>query len=102
MAIGLVFSSMISQLINAAPNKKLLDYGYGEQLKDILPSIGLAVVMGNIIYPIQFLGLPYFNTLLIQVPLGVVIYIAGSIFLHLDSYEYLLGIAKSFIVKIKR
>ena len=39
MAYSLVFVSLCSQIINAWPNKKLLDYSYFEQLKDILPNI---------------------------------------------------------------
>lgn len=96
MAIGLFFSSIISQLINASPNKKLLDYGYFDQLKDILPGVGLALIMGLLIYPVQFLGLSYFLTLLIQVPLGELIYLVGSKLLHLDSFDYMLGIVKSY------
>lgn len=102
MAISLLFTSFASQIINAAPNKKLLNYGYGEQLRDILPAIGLATSMAIAIYPIQFLGLSYFITLLIQVPLGALIYLAGSKLLHLESFEYLLGIVKSYIKKIKK
>lgn len=97
MAYSLLFTSIISQIINAAPNKKLLNYGYMEQLKDILPSIILAFFMGVCIYPIQNLGLSYSVTLLIQVPLGASIFIAGSKLLHIDSFEYILGIIKPYL-----
>lgn len=102
MAISLLFTSVAGQIINSWPNKELLEYAYIEQLKDFLPSIGLAVAMGLVIYPIQYLGLSYLVTLLIQVPLGAVTYICGSKLLHIDSYEYLLEILKSYIAKIKR
>lgn len=102
MAISLLFTSIVSQIINASPNKKLLQYGYIEQLRDILPSIGLSIVMGICIYPIQLLGLSYFLTLLFQIPLGICIYILGSRVLHLDSLEYLLGIIKPYIKRHKR
>lgn len=97
MALSMLVSSLTSQIINTWPNKKLLNYGYLEQLKDILPAIGLAVIMGIIIYPIQKFGFSYFVTLLIQVPTGAVIYILGSKLLHLDSFEYLFGIIKPYI-----
>ena len=97
MAYSLLFTSVVSQIINSYPNKKLLDYGYFEQLKDILPSVFLALIMGICIYPIQNLGFSYFITLLIQVPLGALIYLVGSKLLHIDSFEYLLGIIKSYL-----
>lgn len=102
MAYSLLATSVISQMINASPNKKLLNYGYGEQLKDILPAIGLAVFMGIAIYPIQNLGFSYLVTLLIQIPLGAFIYIIGSKLLHLDSFEYLLGIIMPILKRGKK
>lgn len=99
MAYSLLFTSLASQIINSWPNKKLLNYGYLEQLKDILPGILLAVVMGCCIYPIQWLGLPDIVTLLIQVPLGAVIYIGASALLKLESFTYLWGMVKPVIMK---
>ena len=97
MGYSLLFTSVASQVINSWPNKKLLHYGYLEQLKDIFPSILLAVVMGGCIYPIQWFGFPDVITLLIQVPLGAMIYIAGSKLLKLESFEYLWGIVKPIL-----
>ena len=99
MGYSLLFTSVAGQIINSWPNKKLLNYGYLEQLKDILPGILLAVFMGCCIYPIQFLGLSDIVTLCIQVPLGAVIYILGSKLFKLDSFEYLWGIIKPYIKK---
>lgn len=100
MGYSLLFTSVASQIINSWPNRKLLNYGYLEQLKDILPGILLAVAMGCCIYPIQWIGLPDIATLCIQVPLGAVIYILGSKLFKLDSFEYLWGIVKPTIMRL--
>lgn len=102
MGYSMLFTSVLSQIINSWPNKKLLNYGYLEQLKDILPGILLAVVMGCCIYPIQWLGLPDLVTLLIQVPLGAVIYIGASALLKLESFTYLWEMVKPVLSKIIR
>ena len=102
MAWSLLLTSFASQIINAAPNKKILNYGYSEQIKDILPPILLSLIMALMIYPIQYLGLSYLLTLLIQVPAGAIIYIIGSKLLHLDSFEYLLGIVKPYLKRLKK
>jgi len=99
MAYGALFTTLPSQIINSWPNKKLLNYGYWEQLKDILPGILLAAAMGCCIYPIQWLGLPDIVTLLIQVPLGAALYISGSAFLRLDSFQYLWKKVKPMILR---
>lgn len=101
MGYSLLFMSLASQIINSWPNKKLLNYGYLEQLKDILPGILLAVAMGCCIYPIQWIGLSDIVTLCIQVPFGAVIYIGGSILFKLDSFNYLWGIVKPMLKRFK-
>lgn len=102
MAYSLLVSSVLSQIINSWPNRKLLNYGYLEQLKDILPSIVLAVFMGFCVYLISLLNLSNIVTLLIQIPLGAVIYVVASALLHLKSFEYLMDMIRPVLKKIIR
>jgi O-antigen/teichoic acid export membrane protein len=99
MAYSLLVSSVLSQIINSWPNRKLLNYGYIDQLKDILPAIGLAVFMGFCVNFVDLIGLPDIITLALQVILGAIIYIAGSVILKLDSFQYLWNIIKPIITK---
>lgn len=96
MAYSLIVSSILSQIINSWPNRRLLNYSYLEQLKDILPAILLAVGMGCIVSTVQLLGISSAVTLLIQIPLGALIYICGSKMLRLESFEYLLDMIRNF------
>lgn len=61
----------------------------------MLPQIGLSIIMGMIVYFISFMNLSNLITLLIQVPLGVVVYSVFAMLLHVESYEYLMSILKS-------
>lgn len=99
IAISLLVSDIICQIINSWPNKKLINYGYFEQLKDITPSIILAWVMGGIVYCVSFLGLNDILTLVIQIPLGVAIYTLGAKLFKMESFDYLLVVIKSIIGK---
>ena len=99
MAYSLLLSSVLSQIINSWPNRKLLRYGYLEQVRDFAPGILLAVVMGICVYFVGDFPLPMIITLLIQIVLGAIIYIAASAILKLEEFEYLLGMVKSFIRK---
>lgn len=99
MAYSLLLSSVLSQIINSWPNRKLLNYGYLEQLKDILPGILLAVGMGICVYLISYIPCNDAVTLLIQIPVGAIIYISVSAILHLESYEYLMGIIRPILKK---
>lgn len=94
MALSLLVSSVISQVINAWPNRKLLNYSYLQQLKDILPSVILAIVMGILVYLVNFLNLPTLITLIIQIILGAIIYIGGAVILKFESFYYVIDILK--------
>ena len=97
MAYSLLLSSVLSQIINSWPNRKLLGYGYLEQVSDFASGILLAVGMGICVYLVGCLPLPTIITLLIQIMAGAAIYIGASALLKLEEFEYLLGMIKSFL-----
>lgn len=99
MAYSLLLSSILSQIINAWPNRQLLGYGYLEQVRDFAPGILLAVGMGIGVYFIGFLPLPTIITLVIQIIAGAAIYIVASALLKLEEFEYLVGMIKTFLKK---
>ena len=102
MAYSLLFTSITSQIINSWPNKKLMNYSYIEQLKDILPGIGLAGFMGICVYCVNFLHLNNWLTLIIQVPLGAIIFISLSAILKIETFSYCANMAKPLINKFIR
>lgn len=97
MAYSLIVSGLLGQFINAWPNRKLLDYSYFEQIRDVIPSVSIALIMGIIVYFVGFLPLPTFIVLIIQIIIGAFIYIGLSALLHLEEFEYLFGMVKSFL-----
>lgn len=97
MAYSLLLSSVLSQIINSWPNRKLLGYGYLEQVRDFAPGILLAVAMGICVYLIGYISLPTIVTLGIQILAGATFYIGISAILKLEEFGYLLGMIKSFL-----
>ena len=97
MALGQLFCGVCSLLINAWPNRRLLAYPYRQQLKDVLPVIALSMVMAAIVWPVSLIGLPDVLTLLIQIPLGVAVYVLGSKLLKLDSFELILSLVNKLL-----
>lgn len=101
MAYSLLVTSVLSQLINASPNKKLLEYPYAQQVKDMLPQILLSCAMGLIVYPVTFVDVSPWLTLLIQIPLGVAVYVLGSKLFRLECFDYVLKTVKSYLRKFR-
>lgn len=94
IAVSAIFTNAISTLINAWPNRKLLNYSYTEQLGDMMPSFLLASAMGLIVLQVERLNLAPAMGLLIQIPLGIVVYWLGSKALKLEPYQYILKFVK--------
>ena len=94
MTYSLLVTNIISQIINAYPNRQLLGYSYIDQIKDILPSIAMALFMGFCILAVELLNLGAIATLMIQIVLGIIIYIWLSIIFKVDSFYYLMDMVK--------
>ena len=97
MAYSLLISTLLPSIINSFPNKKLLGYSYFEQIKDMLPQIFLSVVMGAAVYALKLFDFSSVVTLCIQIPLGVIIYVLGSVVFRIESFNYILSTAKSML-----
>lgn len=99
LAVSAVVYSVIASIINAWPNRKLLDYSYLQQLRDVLPSFLLSCVMGVAVYFLVFPGLPLWLNLIIQIIVGVAIYWGASAALKLADYGYLKEMLAGFLKK---
>ena len=101
MAYSLFFTSILSQIINAWPNKKLLGYSYLSQLRDMMPQITVSCAMGAAVFCVPLLGLNDILTLAIQIPMGIILYWALSKLFHVDSYTYIIDTVKGYFGKKK-
>ncbi len=95
MAYSLLFTTVISGFINAMPNKKFIGYGYFEQIKDILPSILMSVLMLASVYCIGIIVHNEILALVIQIVSGMVVYIGLSALFKIESFIYLFDILKN-------
>lgn len=94
MAIGQVVAAVISSFINAFPNKKLMNYSYFEQLKDLLPSFIVSIFMAACVWSLKFISLPSSILLLLQISLGFILYIIFSKVFKLETFYYLINTVK--------
>ena len=99
IAWSLVAVYFISMVINIAPNRKILDYGYIAQFKDVIKNMIPAIIMGACIYPISFLKLRPIITLIIQIPLAVGVYVLLALIMRNESFHYLWGIIRKKLFK---
>ena len=93
IAVGSVITEMVSISIFMYFMKKLVQYLYKEQIKDIVPSIMLSCIMGIMVYSISFFIMASTPVLfLTQIIMGVIIYIGGALLFRISGCIYLLKI----------
>lgn len=97
IAWGAVVSTLLSAVVNASPNRRLLNYGYMEQMKDVLPSIALSLLLFAVVRAIGLLALPDALLLGVQVIAGVCVYGALALLFRLESARYLLDMMKALL-----
>lgn len=102
IALTGVLTSFVSCFINAYPSKQLTGYSYEEQMRDILPSFLVALIMCGAVLAVQLLNLGTVLTLIVQLTVGVAVYIAISAALQLEPFRLLLTLLKNSKKEIKR
>lgn len=89
MAAGQVITGILGTFINSYPNKKLMNYSYFEQIKDLLPSFLISVFMAFVVYLLKFISIPLAALLVIQLVTGFILYIFLSHVFKVESFLYL-------------
>ena len=87
-------TTLISCVVNAFPNKKLIDYSYFEQMKDILPSFVASILMLICVLLVGEIGFNPMSTLMLQMLVGVIVYMGISVVLKMSPFMQLLDILK--------
>lgn len=82
-------TDFICTFINAHPNKKLLNYSFYEQWKDVTPSLIISAVMGLVVYGVQYIIEGTLLTLVVQILVGVLVYAGLSWLFRLEAFLYL-------------
>lgn len=92
MCYGRVVSSVLSLAYNTYYTKKLIGYGFGSQMKDLLPVLLHSLVMGVIVWLIVHFLPSLWLKLMVGVVAGIVYYLAGAYIMRFDELNELLSL----------
>lgn len=101
MALSEVVTMLLGHMINSVPSRRLLDYGYFQQLRDIMPGMLLSLAMGMLVWAVSLLGLADILTLPLQILVGALFYVAASALLRLESFMYILDMVRRLLARNK-
>lgn len=92
IALGTVIYAMIATVINAFPNRALIDYSFSEQFKDISPFILMSAITGILVYAIGMIQLPLIISVFLQLIVGFGTYLFISRVVGNDVLTYCLHV----------
>lgn len=99
VAISMALNNFVEMLIDILPNRKVINYSYAEQFKDIFPTFTLAIIMSICIYPISILHLGSILQIILDVLIGAVVYLVGAYLLRLQPLFYLFNYLREVFFK---
>lgn len=94
-----IVTSIISTFVNSYPNKKLLNYSYKEQLKDISSSAIISTIMLVVVYMMNKIKINIYVLLILQLLVGAGIYIGLAFITRNESLLYIKDMIKEKIKK---
>lgn len=93
---GAAIVSILRSFINAYPMKKLFSYTFKEQISDTIPSLIIACLMGVLTYQLNFVISSYSIRIIIQMVIGITMYLTLAYFFRFESFFYIVNIIKKF------
>lgn len=88
------FADFLCTFVNAAPNKRLLNYSIVEQWKDLLPSVVISLMMGAAVYFAAQSMQRGWTSLLLQMLLGGVLYVVLAVVSRNRNLQTLLNLMR--------
>lgn len=101
MLAGCLVTDLFAFYLNAHYSGPFISYSFKDQVKDILPSLGIAMTMALPVFCLSFLPVNPFLLLPLQIIAGAMITIALCEKVKLEEYEELREIAIGFLQKVK-
>lgn len=102
MLTGSVFAGFIGYYINAYYSGPAIGYSIKEQIRDIMPSLGVALTMAGMVYAMSFIPLSPFILFPLQIIIGAIIAIGLSKRFKLPEYLEIEEIAKGQFAKLMK
>lgn len=91
IAIGFLACTVLEQIVNAFPNRKLIDYGILQQFYDLIPNIIPCFIMCVFVYFVGYGAPAGLTTLVKQVVVGGSVYFLFSCILKNKSLTFILN-----------
>ena len=98
MCVGSVFTSYVCLFINTYYTGKLIDVGFAKQMRDIIPSLLNAFVMGLIVYSITLSISNLWIQMILGIAVGAIFYFGIAHLTHSEDFNYCITLIRENIL----
>ena len=92
VAWGIVVYNFLCIFINLYPCVQILNYGIMEQIRDMLPTVVISSITGVVVYVLSWLNFPPLFLLLIQIVIGLFLYLFLNFLFKTEGFRYIVSI----------
>ena len=95
IAYGMLISQVLAAVVNSIPSKKLLNYSFIEQIRDVMPYLLTSIMMFIMLHVFAFfVPMNVWCSLFSQMFIGFIFYIIVMFIIKDDSFKYILSCLK--------
>ncbi len=98
LALAFVFCTIVALVVNSIPNNKIIGYTFKMQIIDLLPNLFSSVLMGIIVYLFGLIKINIYLSFVLQILIGIFIYVLLSVLFQNSSFKYLWNKLKNLTI----
>ena len=102
LAVTLPLYSLYSTVVNMRPNRRLLGYGFADQIHDLRPAFLLAAVSFLVAFPIGLIKANYILVMVLQLTAFSATYFGFAHFFNVDGYCYVKSTATEYLNRLTK
>lgn len=99
MVAGYLVTGLLSTFVNAWPNRKVIGYSYGEQVRDVAPAALLTVAAATAGWAVSLLPVAGLPLVLLQVVVFAAVYLSLAAALRVEELSYLVSTLRDLLGK---
>ena len=94
MCWGMIFTSVVSLVINTYYTGKLIHVGFMRQMRDLTPVLFASFAMGGMVYALTLVINSVYLQLILGIPAGVAVYLGISVAFKFPELKEVIGMVR--------
>ena len=99
MVAGYLVTGLLSTVVNAWPNRRVIGYSYAQQIRDVAPALLLTLAASAAGWAVSLLQISGISLLLAQAAAFACVYLGSAFAFRVEELSYIIAVIRSFVGK---